>query len=102
MVDIIQLCVAGSVCFHISHVALMPCGCVGPGMRLIGGIEMRACGTCIGCAAIAELMHVESVLSRRQAGDLPVDVHAISDGRECDDAAYFVTCRGMKQHNCLR
>src|SRR5215471_10261393 len=84
VVHIIQLCVAGSVCFYITHVALVPCGCIWPSMRLIGGIEMRTCRTGIGCAAIAEFMDVKTVFTGRQTGDLCLDLHAVSDRRECD------------------
>jgi len=101
MVDIIQLGVAGSVCFHISHVALVPCGCVGPGMRLVGGIEMRACGSGIGCAAIAKFMDMKAVLTRGQARNLGVDLHAIGDRRECDGAADFIARGGMQHRNAV-
>ena len=101
MVDVIQLGVSGSICFHISHVALMPCGCVGPGMRLVGGIKMRACGTGIGCTAIAKFMDMKPVLTRRQARDLCVDLHAIGDRRECDGAADFIARGGMQHRNAF-
>src|SRR5262245_66090171 len=101
MVHVIQLRVAGSVCVDISHVALMPRSCVGPSMRLIGWIEMRACRTGIGCAAIAELMNMKAVLTRRQTGNLRVDLHAIGDWRECDGAADFIACGGMQHRNAF-
>ena len=101
MVDIIQLRVAGSVCFHVAHVALVPRGCIGPGMRLIGGIEMRACGTGIGCAAVAKFMYVKAVLTGSQARDLRVDLHAIGDRRECDGAADLIACGGMQHRNAF-
>ena len=97
MVYIIQLRVAGSVCFHIAHVALVARGCVRPGMRLVAGIEMRASRAGIGCAAIAKLMDMKTVFARRQAGDFRVDLHAISDRRERNGAADFVA-RGGVQH----
>ena len=97
MVHIIQLCIAGSVCFHISHIALMPRGCVWPGMRLIGGIEMPACRTGIDCAAIAKFMDMKAVLTRRQTRDFRVDLHAISGRRERNGAADFIPC-GRMQH----
>ena len=93
MIDVIQFRVAGSVCFHIAHVALVSRGCVGPGMRLVGGIKMRACGTGISCAAIAEFMYMKAVLTGRQARDLCVDLHAIGDRRECDGAARLYCLR---------
>jgi len=101
MVDVIQLGVAGSVCFHISHVALMPCDCLGPGMRLVRGIEMRACGTGIGCTAIAKFVDMKPVLTRRQARDLCVDLHAPGDRRERDGAADFIACGGMQYRNAF-
>ena len=101
MVHIIQFRVAGSVCFHIAHVALVPRGCIWPGMRLVGGIEMRARGTRIGCAAIAKFMDMKAVLTRRQARDLCVDLHAIGDRRECDGAADFIACGGMQHRNAF-
>ena len=101
MVDVIQLGIAGSVCFYVAHVALVPRGCVWPGMRLIGGIEMRACRTCIGSAAIAKFMYVKAVLTGRQARDLCVDLHTIGDRRECDGAADFIACGGMKHRDAF-
>src|SRR4029077_12081715 len=96
MVDIIQLRVAGSVCFDVAHVALVTRGCVGPGMRLVGGIDTRACGTVIGCAAVAKFMYVKAVLTGRQPSDLRVDLHAVGDWRECEGAADLVACGGMQ------
>ena len=64
MVHIIQLCVAGSVCFDVAHVALVPRGCIRACMRLARGIEMRARRTGIGCTAIAEFMDMKPVLAR--------------------------------------
>ena len=101
MVHIIQLRVAGSVCFHISHVALMPRGCLWPSMRLIGGIEMRTCGTGIGCAAVAKFMYVKAVLTGRQACELCVDLHAIGARCECNGTADFIACGGMQHRNAF-
>ena len=97
MIHIIQLRIAGRVCFHISHVALVPRGCIWPGMWLIRGIEMRACGTGIGCAAIAKFMDMKAMLTGREASDLRVDLHAIAGRRERDSAADFIA-RGGMQH----
>ena len=99
MVHIIEFRVAGSVCFHISHVALVPRGCVGPGMRLAGGIEMRACGSRIGCAAIAKFMDMKTMFTRREAGDLRVDLHAVGNWSECDGAGDFIACGGVQHRN---
>jgi hypothetical protein len=70
-------------------------------MRLIGGIEMRACGIGIGCAAIAKFMYVKAVLTGRQAFDLCADLHAVGDRRECDGAADFIACGGMQHRNAF-
>src|SRR5215208_5786760 len=101
MIDIIELCVAGSICFHVAHVALVPCGCIWRGMWLIGGIEMRACGTCIGCTAIAKFMYMKAVFTGREAGELCVDLHAIGARSECDGAAHFIACSGMHHRNAF-
>ena len=101
MVHIIQFCVAGSVCFHISHVALVPRRCIWPGMRLVGGIEMRAGGAGIGCAAIAKFVDMKAVLTGRQARELRVDLHATSDRRKCDGARNFIACAGMQHRNAF-
>ena len=90
MVNVIELRVAGSVRFYVAHVALVPRGCVWPRVRLVGRIEVRACGTGIGCAAIAEFMDVKAVFARRQARDLRVDLHTTSNRRKCDRARDFI------------
>ena len=96
MVYIIQLRIAGSVCFHVSHVAFVPRGCIWTGMRLVRGIEMCACGTGVGCAAIAKFMDMKAVLTRRQARDLRVDLHSIAGRNERDRAADFIPCGRMQ------
>ena len=96
MVDVIELRVAGSVCLYVTHVALMPRSCIWASVRLIGRIEMRACGTGVGCAAIAEFMYMKPVLARRQARDLRANLHAVGDGRKCDGAVDFVAGGGMQ------
>jgi len=70
-------------------------------MRLIGGIEMRACGTGIGCAAIAKFMDMKPMLTGRQARELRVDLHAVGDRRECNGAANFITCGRMQHRNAF-
>ena len=99
MVHIMHFRVAGSVCFHIAHVTLVPRRRIWPSMRLVGGIEMRARGTRIGCTAIAKFMDMKAVLTRRQARDLRVDLHAIRDWRECDGTADFIACGGMQHRD---
>ena len=97
MIYIIQLRVAGSVCFHIAHIAFVPCGCVRPGMRLVAWIEMGASRAGIGCAAIAKFVDMKTVFARRQPRNFRVDLHAISNRSECNRAANFVA-RGGMQH----
>jgi len=63
MVQILQLRFAGSVCFHISHVAHMPLGSVWPGVRFVGWVKMSASGTEIGGAAIAEFMDMKAMIA---------------------------------------
>ena len=99
MIYIIQLRVAGRVCFDIAHVTLMPRGCVWPGMRLVGGIEMRTGGAGIGCAAIAKFVDMKAVFTRRKARDLRVDLHATCDRRKCDGAADFIAHGGVDDRN---
>ena len=101
MIDIIELRVTGSVRFYVAHVALVPRGCVWPRVRLVGRIEVRACGTGIGCAAIAEFMDVKAVFARRQARDLCVNLHTIGDRRERDRAADFITRGGMQHRDAF-
>src|SRR5262249_25433415 len=101
MVDVIQLRVAGSVCFHVAHVALVPRSCIWPGMRLIGGIEMRTGGTGIGCAAISEFMDVKAMLTRRQARNFCVHLYTVGNWRECDRTADLIACGGMQYRNAF-
>ena len=101
MVQILQLRLAGSVCFHISHVAYMPLSGVWRGVRFVSWIEMSAGGTGIGRAAIAEFMDMKAMISGSQARDLCLDLHAIGDFGERDSAAYFVAAGGMKHGNRL-
>jgi len=79
----------------------VPRGCIGPGMRLVRGIEMRACGTGIGCTAIAKFMDMKAVLTGRQARELCVDLYAIGGRRECDGAADFIACGGMQHRDAF-
>ena len=101
MVQILQLRFAGSICFHISHVAHMPLGGVWPGVRFVGWIKMRASGSRIGCAAIAEFMDMKAMISRGQARDLCMDLHAIGNFGKRDGAAQFVGSGRMKHRNRL-
>jgi len=101
MVYIIQFRVAGSVSFHIAHVPLVPRGRIRAGMRLVGGIKMRTCGTGIGCAAIAKFVDMKPVFPRRQACDLRVDFHAIGDWRKCDCPSHLIACSGMQHRNTI-
>src|SRR5689334_18097454 len=99
MVHVVQLCVAGSVCFYVAHVALVSCGCVWPGMRLISWIEMPTCGTAIGCAAIAEFMDMKAMLTGRQPRNFCMHLHAVADRRECYGTGDFIACGGMQYRN---
>src|SRR6476660_10565097 len=101
MVQVLQLRLAGSVCFHISHVAHMPLSGVLPGMRFVGWIKMSAGRTQIGRAAIAEFMDVKTMVPRSQARDLCIHLHAISDLGKRDGAAHLVATGGMKHRNRL-
>jgi len=101
MIGIIQLCIARRVCFHVAHITLVPRGCIWRGVRLIGGIKMPACGTSIGCAAIAKFMYMKAVFAGRKTRELCVDLHAITAGSECDGAAHFVACGGMQHRNAF-
>jgi len=101
MVDVIQFCVAGSVSFHVAHIALVPRNCIWPSMRLIGGIKMRTGRTGIGCAAIAEFMDMEAVLTRRQARNFCVHLYAVGDWRECNRTADLIACGGMQYRNAF-
>ena len=65
MVHVIQLRIARRIRFDIAHIAFMPRTCIRAGMRLVGGIKMRACRTGIGCAAIAKFMDMKAVFARR-------------------------------------
>ena len=95
MIDVIQLCVAGSVRFHVAHVAFMSRGGIWRGVGLIGGIKMPTCGTAIGCAAIAEFMYMKAMFARRKTREFCVDLHAIGARTECDGAVHFVARGGM-------
>jgi len=101
MVHILQLRLAGSVCFHISHVAHMPLGCVWSSVRFFGRIKMSPGGTGICRAAIAEFMNVKAMLAGGQTHYLCMDLHAIGNFGKCDRAAHFVARRGMKHRNPL-
>ena len=101
MVQILQLRLPGSVCFHISHVAHVPLGVVGTSVRFVGWIKMSASGTGIGCAAIAELMNMKAMVPRGQARDFCLDLYAIRDFGKRDSAAHLVAPGGMKHGNRL-
>ena len=100
-VHIIQYGFARRVRFDIPHVALVPRGGIGSGMRLVSGIEMAACGTRVSCAAISELVDVKAVLPRREAGDLRVDPDTIGDRGKRDGAGHFIPGGGMQRRDGL-
>ena len=101
VVHILQVRLAGSVCFHISHVPHMALGGVGPGMRFVGWIKMSARGTGIARAAIAKFMNMKAMIAGSQARYLCLDLHAIGNLGKRDRAAHFVASSGMKHRNCL-
>src|SRR5262245_13069120 len=101
MVQILQLCLPRSVCFHIPHVTHVPLGGVRPCVRFASWIKMSAGGTQIGRAAIAEFMNVKTMVPRSQARDLYLDLYAICDFSKRDGAAHFVVAGGMKHCNRL-
>jgi len=68
MVQIFQLPLARSVCFHISHVAYVPLRRVWTGVRFVSRIKMTAGGTPIGGAAIAKFMNVKAMIAGCQTG----------------------------------
>ena len=75
MVHVFERRLARRVCFYISHITHMPFGCVRPRMRLLGRIKVSAGGSSIGCAAIAELMDMKTMIARSQAGDFRPDLY---------------------------
>ena len=99
MVHVFQRRLSRSVGLHISHIAYMPLGCVGSCMRFVGRIEMSAGRTRIGCAAITELMDMESMIAGRQAGDFRMDLHPIGLFGERNGTADFTACGGMKHRD---
>ena len=96
MVHVFECRLARRVCFYISHITYMPFGCVGSCMRIIGRIKMSTSGTCIGCAAIAELVDMKTMIARSQAGDLRPNPYAIGLFSEGNRTADFAACGGMK------
>ena len=102
MVDVFQLRLARSVCLYISHVALMPFGCVRPCMRFVGWIKMSAGGSGIGRATIAELMDMKAMVAGYQAANFRPHLYSIGHFGKCHGAAHFVACGRMKHRNGFR
>src|SRR2546428_12756936 len=101
VVHILQFRLAGSVCFHISHVAHMPLDRVWTGVRFAGWIKMSARGTGIARAAIAEFMNMKAMIAGSPARYLCLTLNAIGNPGKRDRAAPFVASSGMKHRNCL-
>jgi hypothetical protein len=97
MVHIFQRRLARRVCFHISHVPYVPFGRIRSRMRLLGRIKVSARGSSIGCAAIAELMDMKTMIARSQAGDFRPDLYPIGHFSKRDGAGHFVA-RSRVQH----
>src|SRR5438034_1325837 len=75
--------------------ANVPGSRIGGRVRLVRWIEMSAGRTCIGRAAIAEVMDMKAMHARSQAGEFCVDLHSVGDFVERDGAAHFVALSGM-------
>jgi hypothetical protein len=73
---------AGSVRFEIAEVTGMPHGCIGTAMLHVMGIEVTARRGCIGRAAVAELVNVETVQAGSQALHVGHDFYPAIDLRE--------------------
>src|SRR5882724_2229455 len=74
----------------------MTCLGVGPGVRLVGWIEVSAGRGGIGRAAIAEFMDVKAMLTGSQTSDIRLDLHSVGDLSEGDGAAHVVARSGMQ------
>ena len=99
VIDIVQFCRAGSVCFDVAHVTDMPRGRIRARMRLLGWIEMAAGGVRILGAAIAEFMNVKTMFTRSEPGDVRLDADAIGFFSKCHGAGDFVARGRMKHSN---
>ena len=102
MVHIFQRRLARRVCLYISHVPYVPFRRIGSRMRLLGRIKVSAGGSSIGCAAIAELMDMKTMIARTQAGDFRPDLHSIGHFCEYNSTTHFVACSGMKHRDGLQ
>ena len=96
MIQVFHFCSTRSVRLDVAHIANMPCVHIGSRMRLLRWIKVSAGRVGIGCAAIAELMDVKSVLARSEARDFRMDLHSVGNFNECDRAANLVALGGMK------
>ena len=87
MVHIFQRRLSRRVRLYISHIAHMPFGCIRSCMRFVGRIKMSASRTRIGCAAIAKLMDMKTMIARSQAGDFRPNLYPIGHFGESNGAA---------------
>src|SRR5204863_7383051 len=78
MVHVFECRLARRVCFYISHIIYMPFGCVGSCMQIVGRIKMSTSRTCIGCAAIDELMDMKSMITMSKSSHLRTNLYTIS------------------------
>jgi hypothetical protein len=66
-------------------------------MWFVGWIKMSASRTRIGCAAIAELMDMKTMIARGEASDFRPDLYPVGHFGKRDSAGHFVAC-GRVQH----
>jgi hypothetical protein len=99
VIHVIQFRRTRSVGFDVAHVAHMPLRVIGSGVRFIRWIEMTASRRQIGGAAIAELMHVKTMLAGSQPGEIRLNTHTIGFLGECYCAVYFIVGRRMKDRD---
>lgn len=102
MVHVFERCLARRVSLHISHVAYMPFGYVGSRMRFIGWIKMSTSRARIGCAAIAELMDMKTMIAGSQASDFRPNLYAIGHFYEGNSTTDFVACGRMKHRDSFQ
>src|SRR5207248_5276883 len=102
MVHVLQCCLARRVCLYISHVPYVPFGRIGPRMRLLGWIKVTARRSGVGCAAIAELMDVKTMIAGSQTGNFGPDLYPIGLFSESNRTGDFAACSGMKHRDSFQ
>ena len=93
---------ARAVGLDVAHVADVALRDVMSGMRIVRRIEMAAGRFAIGRRAIAEFVNVESMLARRESGEIGDDFHFIARFREGDGAFHVAAARGMQDCDGFR